>query len=154
MSSPKKLMVSHAQARNKLKVLLAIAGFALLLGAIAAQAEAIIGLAPSSSGSVSLVFNESWKPIDVKLPTDLSGTGYEFDRVGGSTVFSPAATDLTPFSSSDEDTTLTADADLSSSEVYLGNRLRVPEPSSFSLAVIGLIAVLGPVVIRRKFRRR
>jgi hypothetical protein len=150
----RELMVSHAQARDTLKNLLAMAGLALMLGAIPVHAETIFGLAPSSSGSLSLNFDGSRKPIDVTLPADLSGTGSEFDGVGDSTVFSPAATDLTPFSSSDEDTTLTADADLSSSEVYLGNRLRAPEPSSLSLAVIGLIAVLGPVVIRRKFRRR
>jgi hypothetical protein len=99
-------MDTHAQPRSTLRPLLAVAGLALMLGAIPAHAQTIIGLGPSSSGSISLVFNGTGNPIDVTFPTDLSGTSYEFDSVGGTTVFSPAATDLTPFSSSDQDTTV------------------------------------------------
>jgi hypothetical protein len=102
-------MDTHAQPRNTLRALLAVVGLALMLGAIPVHAQTIVGLGPSSSGSISFVFNGTGNPIDVTLPTDLSGTGYEFDSVGGTTVFSPAATDLTPFSSSDQDTTLSLD---------------------------------------------
>jgi hypothetical protein len=163
-------MDTRARARSMLRTLFAVAGLALVLGVIPVHAQMIMGLGPSSSGSISLVFNGTGNPIDVTLPTDLSGTGYEFDSVGGSTVFSPSATDLTPFSSSGQGTTLSlgggspgangtepnpvpANADISSGEVYLVGPLRTPEPSSLSLLVIGLISILGSAVVRRKFSR-
>jgi hypothetical protein len=99
-------MDTYPQMRNTLKTILATAGLALLLGAIPVSAQTIVGLGPSLSGSVTIVFNGTGYPIDVTLPSVLSGTGYVFDSGGTATVFSPGSTDLTPFSSSDQGTTL------------------------------------------------
>jgi hypothetical protein len=94
------------QTRRRLKIGLGAAGFALMFGAIPVNAQTIVGLGPSSSGSVTITSNGSGNPIDVVLPAVLSGTGYEFDSGGTVTVFSPSSPDLTPFSSSDQGTTL------------------------------------------------
>ena len=94
------------QTRRRLMIGLAVAGLALMLGAIPVNAQTISGLGPSSSGSVTIVFNGTGNPIDLTLPSVLSGTGYEFDSGGTATVFSPGSSNLTPFTSSDQGTTL------------------------------------------------
>ncbi len=102
-------MDTYPQMRNTLNIILAAAGLTLLLGAIPVSAQTIVGLDPSSSGAISVTFNGEGSPIQVVLPAVLSGTGYEFDSGGTATIFGPAASDLTPFSSSDQGTTLSLD---------------------------------------------
>ncbi len=99
-------MDTYTQTRGRLKIGLAAGGLPLMLAAIPAGADTVVGLGPNSSGSVLIVFNGTGNPIHVMLPAALSGTGYEFDSGGTSTIFSPGATDLTPFSSSNQGTTL------------------------------------------------
>ena len=77
---------------------------ALLLGAIPVSAQTIVGLDPSSTGSIS-ISNNGTGSLDLVLPSVLSGTGYEFDSVGGDTLFNIGST-LSTFSSSDQDTML------------------------------------------------
>jgi hypothetical protein len=96
----------HYQTRTRLKIGIAAAGLAFMLGAVPVNAQTILGLGPSSSGSVTITSTGSGNPIDVVLPAVLSGTGYEFDSGGTVTVFGPSSADSTPFSSSDQGTTL------------------------------------------------
>jgi hypothetical protein len=98
------------QTRRRLTIGLIVGGFALVLGAIPLKAQTVIGLGPSSSGSVTIVFNGTGNPIDVTLPSVLSGTGYEFNSGGTATDFGPGSSDLTPFTSSDQGTTLSLGA--------------------------------------------
>ncbi len=79
-------MDTYTQTRGRLKIGLAAGGLALMLAAIPAGADTVVGLGPNSSGSVLIVFNGTGNPIDVMLPAALSGTGYEFDSGGTSTL--------------------------------------------------------------------
>jgi len=79
---------------------------ALVLAAASAHADTVVGLGPSTTGTVNLTFNGVGGQINVVLPSVLAGTGYEFDSSGTSTNFGPGGAELTPFSSSDQGTTL------------------------------------------------
>lgn len=80
----------------------------LLLSALPVRADNIVGLGPSSSGTVTITFNATTQSYDVTLPSTLSGSGYEFDSGGTNTTFvlSGSPSGQASFSSSDQGTTL------------------------------------------------